>query len=252
MTKDQTNLSTIVIEYDSGVIPPPHSHVFRISADLQTKPLKIELDLQYTDREELTDEEIFDEGFTLDDDYSFKGEIDPVWAGVISKAFATAKWSGRSLTEAGINITPTEDGKREKPKVPTDQEEWLILSQNLIQAIYETSKKELPLTVSYRWVENDSIRDCELTVHFSSREIKFTADGETRNLNWDYAIQLVKTIYMPDYHYDIAKEEASKKKGSYINCGDGYWHELGKGVENIDSSYDAVAKIKQGFEDLLN
>lgn len=251
MTKNNTPINGIVIEYDSGIIPPPHSHIFRIAVDLNSKPLQIELELHYTEREELSEEEIFDEGFTLDDDFSFKGEIDGVWTDVVSKFYSSAKWSGKSLTEAGITISTIESGKTGKAKVPADQEGWLILAQNLIQAIYETTKKELPLTVKYRWVENDSIKDCSLTVHFSNREVIFTTGNESRNLNWDYAIQLVKTIYTPDYHYDLAKEEPGKKRGSYINCGDGFWHELGKGVENIDSSYDAVGKIKEGFEILL-
>jgi len=61
----------------------------------------------------------------------------------------------------------------------------------------------------------------------------------------------MKLIFTPDYNYEIAKTEPGNKRGSYIECGDGYWHELGKGVVNIDSSFDAVGKIKAGFEDLI-
>ena len=50
----------IVLEYDSGIVPPPYSHVFRLSLDWSKGDLSAQLDLHYTDREELTEEEIFD------------------------------------------------------------------------------------------------------------------------------------------------------------------------------------------------
>jgi hypothetical protein len=252
MNTNSSTLTGLVVEYDSGIVPAPHSHVFRLQLDLDSNPFQVSLEMHYTDREDLTEDEIYDEGFTLNDDYSFKGAIDTVWTGVFSKAYQAAKWSGKSLNEAGITLTPIEAGKMGKIKVPADQEAWLILSQDLIQAIYETNKKELPLTINYRLVENDSVKDCSITVKFSNREVLFTEGTETRNLNWDYTIQLMKLIFTPDYHYDIAKEEPGKKRGGYINCGDGFWHELGKGVENIDDSFDAVGKIRSGFEDLLS
>jgi hypothetical protein len=252
MNTNSNTLTGLVIEYDSGLVPAPHSHVFRLQLDLDSNPFQVSLDMHYTDREDLTEDEIYDEGFTLNDDYTFKGEIDTVWSGVFFKAYQAAKWSGKSLTEAGITLTPIEAGKMGKVKVPADQEAWLILAQDLIQAIYETNKKELPLTIKYRLVENDSAKDCSITVKFSNREVLFTEGSETRNLNWDYTIQLMKVIFMPDYNYDIAKEEPGNKRGGYINCGDGYWHELGKGVQNMDDSFDAVGKIRSGFEDLLS
>lgn len=252
MNTHSNALSGLVIEYDSGVVPPPHSHVFRLQLDFNSDPFQVSLDMHYTDREDLSEDEIYDEGFTLDDDYTFRGTVDTVWSDVFFKAYQTAKWSGKSLSEAGITLTPMEGGKMGKLKVPADQEAWLILAQDLIQAIYETSKKELPLTINYRLVENDAPKDCSIMVKFSNREVLFTQGSETRELNWDYTIQLMKLIFTPDYHYDIAKEEPGKKRGAYINCGDGLWHELGKGVENIDDSFDAVGKIRSRFEDLLS
>ena len=74
---------------------------------------------------------------------------------------------------------------------------------------------------------------------------------EKRTIHWEYAIQLMKVVFTPDYHYEMAKEEPGKKRGGYIDCGDGFWHELGKGVVNIDPSFDAVGKIRSGFQTLI-
>lgn len=251
MKINKNNLSGIVLEYNSGIAPPPYSHVFRLSLDWSKGDLYVELELHYTDREDLTPDEIFDEGFTQNDDYSYKGLLNSTWIKTIQAEYEKSKWSGKSLEEGGVSINPIENGRETKTKIPASQEEWQLIAQDLIQAIYETTKKEAPLTVRYRKVDNEAVTNSAITIHFSSREVIFDLDGKSRNINWEYAIQLMKLIFTPDYNYEIAKTESGKKRGNYIECGDGYWHELGKGVVNIDSSYDAVSKIREGFESLM-
>ncbi|GAA0880987.1 hypothetical protein GCM10009119_39570 [Algoriphagus jejuensis] len=252
MTLSKNTLTGLVLEYDSGIIPPPYSHVFRLALDWSKGDLDVVLDLHYTDREDLTQEEILDEGFTLNDDYSHKGPLNSIWITPLLQLFNKTKWSNKDIDEGGITVTALEKGKNEGVKIPGNQEAWQLMAQDLIQAIYETVKKEAPLQVHYRLVESDTISDCSITVHFSNREVIFEKSGTSRKINWDYTIQLMKIVFTPDYHYEIAKEEAGKKRGAYIECGDGYWHELGKGVVNIDPSFDAVSKIKSGFYDLLH
>lgn len=251
MKKSNDHTSGIVIEFDSGIIPPPYSHVYRLSLDWSSAELIAELELHYTDREELTEEEILDEGFSLNDDYSYKGALDYVWKKVVSVEFEKTKWSGRQLDEGGLTLAAIEHGKTGPAKAPADQEAWQMLAQDVIQAIYETSKKEAPLTVNYRQVTNENSTDCSITMNFSTREAVFKDKDESRTINWEYAVQLLKLVFSPDYNYEIAKEKAGTKRGSYIECGDGYWHELGKGVVNIDTTFDAVGKIKAGFENLI-
>jgi len=252
MTPSKNTFTGLVLEYDSGIVPPPYSHVFRLMLDWSKGDLDIVLDLHYTDREDLTNEEILDEGFTLNDDYSYKGTLNTVWIKPLQLLFDKSKWTNKDIEEGGITVSALEKGKDEGVKIPSNQEEWQLMAQDLIQAIYETVKKEAPLQVHYRLVEGDAISDCSVTVHFSNREVIFEKLGKSRTINWEYAIQLMKIVFTPDYHYEMAKEEPGKKRGAYIECGDGYWHELGKGVVNIDPSFDAVGKIKKGFEELIS
>lgn len=252
MISSKNSYTGIVLEYDSGIVPPPYSHVFRLALDWTKGSLSVALDLHYTDREELSKEEILDEGFTPDDDYSHKGVLDSVWIKPLQQLYDKSRWTNKDIEDGGITVSPIEKGKDEGVKIPANQEEWQLMAQDLIQAIYETVKKEAPLQVHYRLVEGDLITDCHVTVHFSNREVIFEKNGSSRTINWEYAIQLMKLVFTPDYHYEMAKEEPGKKRGAYIDCGDGYWHELGKGVVNIDPSFDAVGKIKAGFLDLIS
>jgi hypothetical protein len=252
MNSSQTPLNGLILEFDSGIVPPPYSHVYRLALNWNNEKLTIKLDLHYTDREEMSEEEILDEGFTLHDDYSYEGPLNSVWIKPLLELYKKSRWTAKHLEDGGITVTPVQLGKEDGLKIPSNQEEWQLMAQDLIQAIYETVKKELPLKIHYRKVDNDGVIDCTLAVHFSNREVLFEKDGKQRNIHWEYAIQLMKMIFTPDYHYDLTKEEPGKKRGAYIDCGDGLWHELGKGVTNIDPSFDAVGKIKAGFDELIN
>ncbi|MEP0713709.1 MAG: hypothetical protein ABJC55_17465, partial [Algoriphagus sp.] len=170
MKKSNDRTSGILIEFDSGIVPPPYSHVYRLSLDWSNSELLAELELHYTDREDLTKEEILDEGFTLNDDFSFKGKLDPVWKKVVSIEYEKTKWSGRNIEEGGLVLSAIDQGKPGQSKAPVNQEHWQMLAQDVIQAIYETSKKEAPLTVRYRQVTQDQTSDCAITMNFSSRE----------------------------------------------------------------------------------
>jgi hypothetical protein len=251
MTLSKNTPTGLILEYDSGIVPPPYSHVFRLALDWSKGDLEASLDLHYTDREDLSEEEILDEGFSINDDYSYKGPLNIVWTKPVAHLFEQTKWNSKSLTDGGITISQMENGKSSAVKIPANQEEWQLMAQDLIQAIYETVKKEAPLQVNYRLVEGDTLLDCSLLVKFSNREVIFSIGENSRVINWEYAIQLMKMVFTPDYHYEMAKEEPGKKRGAYIDCGDGYWHELGKGVVNIDPSFDAVSKIRKGFGELI-
>jgi hypothetical protein len=246
------SVSGLVLEYNSGIIPPPYSHVFRLELDWDKGDLKVKLDLHYTEREELSEQEILDEGFTLNDDYVYKGGLNPVWVKPLQELYAGTRWTNKGIDDGGITVTPMEKGKDGGLKIPSNQEDWLLMAQDVIQAIYETVKKELPLQIHYRKVDHEEITDCSLTVHFSNREVIFEKASQKRVIHWEYAIQLLKMVFTPDYHYELAKEEPGNKRGCYIDCGDGFWHELGKGASNIDPSFDAVGKIKAGFDNLIN
>lgn len=241
----------LVLEYDSGILPPPYSHVFRLSLDWLTGVLTTQLDLQYTDREELTEQEIFDEGFSLEDDYRYQGPVPSVWIGPVKQLLQATHWTKKSIDVGGITLTPMEGTKSGGLKIPSNQEDWQMMAQDLIQAIYELEKKEAPLTVQYRKVEREQINDLSLTIHFSNREAVLLRSDVSKKISWEGAISLMKVVFMPDYRYEQAKDTPGNKRGSYIQCGDGYWHELGRGVVNSHASVDAVGKIKAGFDRLL-
>lgn len=238
------------LEYGSGTLPPPFSHVFKLRVSFEKNFVNTQFDIHYTDREDLSEDEILNEGFTLDDDYSFIGEIPKVWEQPFKTLYSKSKWSNKKLLDqsGGMKVLAKDLHGQITRTIPINQEEWQYLAQEFIQAIYELNKKEAPLTLQYKVIDQEGEEmNYELTVRFSIRKIDFFINGETKEADWEETKPLLSHIFLPDYDYSIATEIPPTKKGTYINCGDGFWHEFGKGIVNIDDSFDAVSRIKDGF-----
>jgi hypothetical protein len=245
------DLSRLEIEYDSGVIPPPYSHIFKLKIGFGKNFLDTNLELYYTDREELSEEEIFDEGFSLNDDYQFQGEIPKVWEQPLKTLYAKSKWSNNKLDgEGGISILAKDIHGKISRTIPLNQSDWQFFAQDYIQSIYELNKKEAPLTVNYFIQKPEQTIDISITVKFSIRKVEVVVNGKSKEMEWEKAKELLGFVFLPDYDYDQAREQKPNQPGEYIDCGDGFWHNMQKGVFNIDDSFDAVSRIKSGFRKL--
>ena len=246
------DLTRIEIEYDSGVIPPPYSHIFKLKIGFGKNFLDSQLDLVYTDRDEVSEDDILNEGFTMDDDYHFQGEIPKVWEKPLRELYAKSKWSNKKLDEeGGIKLLSKDSQGQIIRTVPLNQEDWQIFSQDYIQAIYEITHKEAPLTIHYIIREKETAYDINLVVRFSIRKMEVTVNGKVKEVDWDETKELLSFIFLPDYDYGMATESKPSQKGQFIECGDGFWHDMQKGVFNIDDSFDAISRIQQGFRKFL-
>lgn len=246
------DLSKLEITYDSGIIPPPFSHIFKIKVGFGKASMDTQLYLEYTHREELSEEEILDEGFTLNDDYTFQGEIPNIWATPLQTLYAKSKWTSTKLSEeeGGISLLVKDSQGKVYRTVPSNQQDWMILAQDIIQAIYEISKKEAPLKIHYLIIGEKENTSIQLQMNFSSRSVAVVVNGNKKTADWEETKKLLSNVFTPDYDYGIAKEQKPTKAGEYIECGDGFWHDVKKGLINIDKGYDAVQYIQEGFHKL--
>ena len=139
------------IEFDPGVIPPPFSHTYKIKTGFEKDFVNTQFDITYTDREELSEEEIYDEGFTPDDDYSYKGELPKVWEAPFKALYSKTTWADKKVLDenGGIKILAKDRHGKIVRGIPINNQDWQYLAQEFIQAIYEINKKEAPLTLQY-------------------------------------------------------------------------------------------------------
>lgn len=248
------DITHLEIYFDSGIIPPPYSNQYFVKFRFEKNFLDTHFQISYTGREEISEEEILEEGFSLDDDFNYQGEIPVVWKQPIKKLYASSKWSNKNLQEetGGIYLQAKDRHGQKVKSVPLNQEEWKNFSQELIQAIFELSRKEKPLLIHYMIREDKNETMLALEMKFSIREVDLTVNGKKKTADWEQTKELLYFVFLPDYDYELAQETKPSQSGYYIECGDGFWHNLDMGALNLDPKFDAVAKIKSGFAQLID
>ena len=250
MNLKSDDIIRLELEYDSGILPPPFSHTYKLRVGFDKNFVNAQFDLHYTDREEISEEEVFDEGFTLDDDYSYVGEVPKIWEQPFKTLYSQSSWSNKKTLDppGGIKVLAKDIHGKIIRAIPSNQEAWQYLAQEFIQAIYEINKKEAPLRIQYLIIDARRQKTLyQMTMRFSTRSIDLTVNGNPKEMDWETPKELLAYIYLPDYDYGMAMDSEPTKPGTYIDSGDGFWHEFGKGIFNIDEAFDAVSKIKEEF-----
>ncbi|MBS9524724.1 hypothetical protein KI659_11955 [Litoribacter alkaliphilus] len=247
------DITRLEIEFDSGSVPPPFSHTFKIRVGFEKGFVNTQLEITYTHREGLTEEEILDEGFTMNDDFQYKGELPKVWEEPLKELYASTRWSNKKYLgdEGGIKVLAKDLHGKIARGIPANNEDWQHMAQDFIQAVYEISNRELPLNLQY-YVNTKEEGELfyDLKMKFATRKVDLEINGQKKEADFEATKHMLGFVYLPDYDYELAKEAKPTKRGHYINLGDGFWHEFGKGIFNLDDSFDAVSKIKSGFRKL--
>lgn len=246
--------SIITFEYNTGSIPPPFCHKYKIviSKNDQGK-YQIDLNLEYYDRDEITEDEIFDEGFSLDDNYKWNGELPLVWGKEIEGKFNTTNWKKkptRSNDGSDFTIKIAQNNESEMLQ-PATSRIWEIFLQEIIQAVFELSKREAPLLISYiSGSSKNKNNKLDFTFSFSNRSIrKDSIQKDTHSIDWKEGQKLLKYIFAVDYFPENSFEKIPSKESDYISPGDGLWYELAP-IEHARE--DDIVQIDRLVETLKN
>lgn len=255
MDKDIRIPGQYIIRYQTApVVPAPFAHFYTLKMDIQSdQELRVDFDISYTDREDLTEDEIIDEGFSTDDDYKWKGDVPAVWVAEFRTIFQSSKIIRRreeSEYEDFIEIELEENGKF-VTIYPVDKERWSYFLQELMQAIFETAGREKPFELTYLDIDTDNKTTIDLKASFSKKEFTLSKNGGSlRKLEWGQLQKIMDTVYKAEFVADNASEGKPSKKGKYITAGDGLWYQMGVAVLETTSKSKDLAKIEALFNTL--
>lgn len=244
-----------IVRYQTApVVPAPFAHFYTLKLDIQSADdLRVDFDIIYNDRLELTDDEIYDEGFSKDDDYKWKGALPAVWINEFREIFTSSKTIRKreeSEYEDFIEIELEENGKY-VTIYPVDKERWSYFLQEMMQAIFETAGREKPFELTYLDIENDSKTTIDLRASFGKKEFTLSKNGGTaRKLHWDQLQKIMDTVYKAEFVADNASENRPTKRGKYLTAGDGLWYQMGVAVLETTSKSKDLAKIEALFNTL--
>ena len=252
----QTKALRTLAVYYAPPFPPPYSYYYTLTIQWQSSGLSVTYDLEYTNREELSEEEILAEGFTLDDDYHWQGTLSEVWREVLERMIedtTTLNDQPVEVSEALLELTLQYAAQQQEGR-PNNASAWDYCLQELIQAIYEASKKERPLEIRYLNIAKAD----SLLVHFQASflhrrlTVKTVLPREnTRTIHWDQLQPLLQAVYTPDYDPEGSSTERPQQPGRYIDPGDGYWYLLGQQVTN-PGNRDVIKTLNDIIYNLLS
>ena len=95
-------LKHLEIKFETAdILPPPFSHQILLTLDFKNECIDTKFEIAYTYRNELTDEEILEEGFNGEEDLAWAGEISNEWQKPLWKllAFTPDKSNKKGLKE---------------------------------------------------------------------------------------------------------------------------------------------------------
>ena len=239
---------TIHVRYQTPTLPPPYSYAYTLRAELLPQRVAIQLDWQYTDRDELSEEEIGEEGFSMDDDFRWQGDLPGVWKPVLRELVAQTRWLPAAASAEGsdtlvVAVTEAPGG------VPDDVARWEYLLQELVQAVYEASGRERPLQIRYR-EQGPPSPSVAVTIELrfchrrATATVKQNSQNHTQELSWQEMRTLLETLYLPDYHTERSQAKPPQQPGRFVDPGDGRWYLLGTAVSNPGKS-DIVETLRQ-------
>lgn len=223
-------MSNFNLLYESAnhVPAPYHFEAMLKFLDWGSSVASLEIEIQYTDRDDFSKEELMAEGLPLEDFWSWKGPITPVWQNRLQARFDTYK-SGICKpkdTEPFIMLE-YEDRKTLVPRM-LEMEENLI--QEFFQSIFEAAGREMPLYLGFQFkdYQGNWIR-IEGELSFQNLNFTYQESGSVQKTisDWERLQTLMNTIYIADFQSDKAKEELKSSQSFAVYPGDGLWYIAG-------------------------
>lgn len=250
-------LNQLELKFETAdILPPPFSHQILLTLDFKEKFIDTKFEIAYTYRDELTDEEILEEGFTGNEDLAWAGELSKAWEAPILNLISKSpeRFNTKALEEEQnfleININKSFKGN------PQNQEAWEYLLQELTQAVYETYGKEAPFKMIFKKIDKDkSTSTFELNLHYTDRRVEAYSILESgksqKKVSWEEASDLLQNVFIGDFITDKAMKNEPKTVGKFLSVGDGFWYEFTKSLKNPNGNRAYIVNLYEMFESYL-
>lgn len=216
-------------------LPAPYAYFYTLSArPTGSTALQIELVITYPDRDDIDDDELQAEGFTRDDDFSWKGQLPKTWLDTLTALIR--KTELQPLEEDSLeedddfwNMTIEANGKQQGQ--PSNIDDWHYLVQELMQATYEITGRERPFELIYLNLDSrQGDTELYLTGSFAERQLTIRSLHQrrerSRTFPWTTLQQIMSKIYAHDFSPDDALLKRPKRDGQWLNLGGDEWYDI--------------------------
>lgn len=229
-------MQTFEVKYETPpALPPPYCYYYHIRARVTSRKPEVEFAWVYHNREELTAEEIQAEGFTTGDDFHWKGVLHPVWLSRFEQEISRTKAANRpGEDQPYLHITCQDKDRTVFEGEPQNLNQWEYFLQEFVQAIFETSGREAPLTIRLRRVsQTKEVSEAEVQVQFRDRKVVLLPDKPSSVIPddltaWESVSQTLQALYLLETDDEKASPDAPLRPGYFFEYGTGLWYEPGE------------------------
>lgn len=230
--------------------PAPYAYTQVFGLSVQGHSLTVSFEMKYLDRDELSADEIYDEGFTEQDDYTWTGQLGGTWVDEYLKVIERTTYRKSPAKDQPLVIGINQNNHSEPAQYPSEYEMWEYFTQELAQAVFEASGRELPLKIRFKTISKSGETEYAVEGYFAQRTAKVRRlDGEIE-LPWHKLKSIIKTVFMPDYLPELAVDREPKKRGTFISMEDGVWYKVGYAVLEPSKKSSTLIRLEELIAEL--
>lgn len=215
----------------SALQPAPYAYALQLDLkEGKNKTLAYDLDIEFLDRDSLTEEEILEEGFTLSDDVQVNGQLPQTWLEALKILLSRTEKTDKDELEESEDLWYLDTGKDQF--YPKNVRQWADFTEQIRQAILEDSGLEKPLEITLVEISAAGKTTTVIKGSFARQTLVVEKEGNRKSLKWTQLNAILRDLYSGDLDYEQATTRQKNAPGIYLNFGDEYWFELGKSYIN--------------------
>lgn len=181
----------IELSYQTHHLPAPYAFSAVFHIQLKESRVSVDFHQTYLGRDDVSEEEILAEGFSLEDDFSWTGTLGSNWTRPI-KAVVQSNKLDQPNEDFYLHVSSEEANGY--PDLASD-----LIIQELLQAVLEAALREAPLFVHFF----EKKLKTHISWEFSNRKVLIN----NKEWNWDESYELMKILYS----FDFEELKPSKK-----------------------------------------
>ncbi len=201
---------TLSISFQTLTTPPPFAFGYTFKLTFEER-LLVGFELEYLNREDVTQEELEAEGFTENDNFSWAGELGKPWLDRLQSKIGAVKLVDISKEVDSWLFMRIEQDQKTIQGHPVDPMEWEFILQELMQAVLEKAGREAPFSLNLLHVSDQNKKLYTLTGSFET--LKATING--KSVEWEALTTLMQIIYAFDVDQQV--EKSPKKIGIWLD-----------------------------------
>jgi hypothetical protein len=219
------------IQYQtSDITPPPFSKSIEVNFIQKSEGLWMEYNLEFLGRENISIEEIENEGFTQNDNLTWEGMLPNSWAAELNFILTKTTNSGKSEIDEDEEYYLVE--MKSAAFSPKNKDQIQYFLEEINQAVLEKIEVESKLKITFLKNSKQNQSSVEVNCSFFERNLTIIStrfDQKTeKELAWHQSKSILSEIFDADFNPEAADLKKPSREGIFINIGDDNWYQKEK------------------------